>query len=111
MSREHRREDRYNVAVAASFRHGAGTSRAVRVPPLSARGCRFISADGGLGKGTFITLSFGRAGTLDARVKWRVGDAHGVRFDAPLEPALLDHIRLFLSEQPALVAEREPVTA
>lgn len=111
MSREHRREDRYNVAVAASFRNGTGGHRPVRVTNLSARGCRFASHDGLLVKGAFVTLSFGRAGAQDGRVKWRTGDMHGVRFDQPLEPGVLDHIRLFLSEQPALVAEREPITA
>ena len=111
MSREHRRENRYNVAVAASFRNGTGTSRAVRITNLSARGCRFNSHDGRLVKGAFVTLSFGRAGSQEGRVKWRTGDTHGVRFDQPLEPAALDHIRLFLSEEPALVAEREPVSA
>jgi hypothetical protein len=33
-----------------------------------------------------------------------------VRFDSPLHPVVLDHIRLFLSKEPALVAEREPLT-
>ena len=111
MNREHRQEDRFNVAVAARFSNGSGTRRAVRVTNLSARGCRFASNDADLGKGALVTLSFGRAGIQDGMVKWRVDDTHGVRFDKALQPAVLDHIRLFLSEEPALVAEREPITA
>jgi len=30
-----------------------------------------------------------------------------VRFVRPLQPAVLDHIRLFVSKEPALVAERD----
>ena len=111
MGYELRQEDRYDVAVAASFRSGPGASRPVRVVNLSSRGCRFVDRDGRLGVGTAVTLKFGRAETLDARVKWRVGKTHGIRFDQALEPMVLDHIRLFLSEEPALVAEREPLGA
>jgi hypothetical protein len=31
---------------------------------------------------------------------------HGISFDEPLHPAVLDHIRLFLSREPALIEER-----
>ena len=110
MGHESRREDRYNVAVAASFENGTGASNPVRVTNISATGCRF-SAPGKLPMGSLITMSFGRLGLLHTKVKWRVGTGHGVRFDTPLQPAALDHIRLFLSEEPAFVAEREPVVA
>jgi hypothetical protein len=110
MGEESRRDDRYNVAVAASFKNGAGGSSQVRVTNISARGCRFAGPNK-LPMGSLITLSFGRLGQLDAKVKWRVGTGHGVRFDTPLQPAALDHIRLFLSEEPAFVAEREPMVA
>ena len=106
MSQENRREPRFNVIVAAAFRNGAsGSRRAVRVTNLSARGCRFSSPDGRLGAGHFLTLDFGRVGLIDARVKWRAGNLHGIRFERALHPAVLDHIRYFLSEEPALVPE------
>ena len=107
MSYEKRREPRYNVAVAATYSNG-GQQQAVRVTNVSARGCRFVSADRRLGPGAFLTMLFGRVGVLDAKVRWRVGKTHGVRFDQELHPAALDHIRLFLSEQPALTAETVP---
>lgn len=111
MTSESRREPRYNIAVEASVRDGTDNQQAVNVTNLSAAGCRFASPDRRLRMRTLVSLSFGRAGVVDAKVRWRVGDMHGVRFDRPLQPAVLDHIRLFLSEKPALVAEREGLTA
>ena len=111
MAREDRREPRYNVAVDASYCHGAASSRAVKVTNLSATGCRFVSPGRRLGMGTFVTLSFGRAGLVEARVRWRLGDTHGVRFDRALQPVMVDHIRLFVSKEPALVAERDALPA
>lgn len=110
MEREHRRDPRYSVTVDASFGNEAVNGSAVRVTNVSARGCRFASVRR-LDKGSRIVLAFGKAAVLDAKVRWRVGGAHGVRFEAPLHPAVLDHIRLFLSEEPALVAERVPLGA
>ena len=110
MSYRKRQEDRYIVSLAATFHHGPAGPQGVRVSNLSARGCRF-SSTARLERGSFVALTFGRAGMIDAKVRWRVGDTHGVRFDQPLSPAVLDHIRLFLSEQPALVAERQPIAA
>jgi hypothetical protein len=111
MSYENRREPRFNVMVAAAFRNGTGSRRAVRVTNLSARGCRFSSPDRRLGAGHFLALDFGRVGLVDARVKWRAGNLHGVRFERPLHPAVLDHIRYFLSEEPALMPEGCPLPA
>lgn len=107
MAREDRREPRYAVAVDASYCHGVASRRPVKITNLSATGCRFVSPGRRLGLATFITLSFGRAGLVEARVRWRLGHTHGVRFVRPLQPAVLDHIRLFVSKEPALVAERD----
>jgi hypothetical protein len=110
MTQESKREPRYSVAVDASLGDEAVAGSAVKVTNVSARGCRFSTARR-IEKGARIVLAFGETALLDAKVRWRVGGAHGVRFDAPLHPVVLDHIRLFLSKEPALVAEREPLTA
>jgi hypothetical protein len=110
MKRENRRDLRYNVTVDASFGDAAVAGSAVRVTNVSARGCRFSSVRR-LEKGSLIVLAFGSAAVLDAKVRWRVGGAHGVRFQEPLHPVVLDHIRLFLSKDPAYVAERMPIPA
>ena len=110
MGQENRRDPRYSVTVEASFGNEAVAGSAVRVTNVSSRGCRFSSVRR-LDKGSPIMLAFGEAAVLDATVRWRVGGAHGVRFEAPLHPVVLDHIRLFLSKEPALVAERAPFPA
>ncbi len=110
MKRENRRDPRYSVTVDASFGNEAVTGSAVRVTNVSARGCRFASVRR-LEKGSLIVLAFGGAAVLDAKVRWRIGGAHGVRFQEPLHPMVLDHIRLFLSKEPAFVAERVPMPA
>ncbi len=109
MSVEQRIEDRYDVQVVADLSSQAGAARPISVTNLSRNGCRFV-ADRGIRFGTRITIAAGRAGTLTARVRWRFGRTHGVRFDQPLPEAVFDHIRLFLSEQPGLVAERQEGT-
>lgn len=110
MTQENRRDPRYSVTVDASFGDEAVAGSAVRVTNVSARGCRFSTVRR-IEKGAHIVLAFGQAAVLDAKVRWRVGGAHGVRFEAPLHPVVLDHIRLFLSKEPALVAERVPLGA
>lgn len=110
MGPEQGRDRRYAVKVEGKTEHRDGQVQAVQVTNLSANGCRFEAARP-FGDYAFLTLSFGKAETLEAQVCWRIGETHGVRFARPLHPALLDHVRLFLSEQPALVAEREEVSA
>ena len=110
MDGEHRRDPRSNVTVDASFGDDTAAGTAVRVSNVSARGCRFASMRR-LDKGSPIVLAFGEAAVIDAKVRWRIGGSHGVRFEAPLHPVVLDHIRLFLSKEPATVAEREALSA
>jgi hypothetical protein len=105
MGREKRREARYDVALDAKVRNGSGSSRKVEVTNLSQGGCRFRLGERRIGAGSFLTITVERVGFLDARVKWRQDDWHGIRFDRPLHPAVLDHIRLFLSREPALVEQ------
>jgi hypothetical protein len=110
MEPEHRRDPRYNVAVDASVRSEAIKRSPVRVTNVSAQGCRFSSVRR-LESGSLVTMTFGEVYTLDATVRWRFGGSHGLRFEQPLHSIVLDHIRLFMSEEPAFVAEREPLIA
>jgi hypothetical protein len=109
MDQDIRRDPRYNVTVQASVRNEAAARSPVKVTNNSARGCRFSSMRR-LETGSSVVLTVGKAAALDAKVRWRLGGAHGVRFERPLHPLVLEHIRLFLSEEPAFVAEREPMT-
>lgn len=105
MGREKRSEARYEVKLEAQVRNGIGSQRKVEVTNLSQQGCRFRLREKRLGQGAFLTITVGRLGFLDARVKWRQDDWHGIRFDRPLHPAVFDHIRLFLSREPALAEQ------
>lgn len=102
--RDKRREPRYIVDLGASFRNASGEPRRIKVSNLSAQGCRF-STKKRMGVGDYLTVTIGHLSYIDACVKWRSGDVHGVRFVQPLHPAVLDHLRLFLSEQPAALPE------
>jgi len=107
MGYDSRGEDRYDVHLEADLRGNPGEASPVRITNLSSRGCRFASARKSP-LGSLITIAVGRIGHLEAEVKWRAGDTYGVRFDHPLPQVFLDHMRLFLSKEPALVAERQP---
>ena len=110
MARRQRSDDRYSVQVNADPRGGASAAREINVTNLSRSGCRFV-ADRYLQFGARIAIAAGRSGVLHARVVWRLGKAHGVRFEKPLPQPVFDHLRLFLSEHPALVAERQAAIA
>ncbi|HYC80219.1 MAG TPA: PilZ domain-containing protein [Croceibacterium sp.] len=105
---EKRRDARYGVDVDARVRNGMGAPRPVKVTNLSVSGCRFAALGNGIGVDAFVTITFGRLGFLDARVKWRAGEMHGIRFEQSLHPAVLDHIRYFLSQEAAFVEEVVP---
>jgi hypothetical protein len=105
MEQEKRHRDRYRVQVRASLRNGDAEAHAVVVTSLSADGCGFASACE-MPVGAPVSMAMGRIGALSARVQWREGECHGLAFEQPLSHVVLDHIRLFLSDPPALVAER-----
>jgi len=106
MTAEKRGEPRYAVIVTASLRNAGGSENSVEITNLSAGGCR-LGLPRRMGEGDFLTLKIGPVGPLDARVVWRNEEIHGIQFDQPLHDAQLDHLRLFLSEHPALYAERD----
>ena len=106
MKFEKRGEPRYAVVVTGKLRNASGTSEAIQITNLSVGGCRLMSRKR-MGEGDFLTLRIGPVGTLDAKVAWREDDLHGIQFEQPLHQAVLDHLRLFLSEHPALYAERD----
>jgi len=110
MSLEHRQDDRYDVLLPADLHDETGSAEPVKIVNLSSRGCRF-TVPGRARLGKLITIAVGRVGRLDAEVRWRVGRTYGVRFDDKIPDVWLDHMRLFLSEKPAYVAERLPASS
>ena len=104
MEHDKRHEDRYRVQVRASL-NGEGGAHDVVVTNLSSDGCG-LSTGCEMQVGSAVSMAVGRIEPLDAHVQWREGERHGLRFKQPLSHVVLDHIRLFLSTPPALVAER-----
>jgi hypothetical protein len=103
---ERRRAPRFGVEVEGIIHSGLWGDDRVAIDNLSIDGCRFSSARRRIAAGTALTMAVGPVHLIHARVAWRVGPVHGVHFDQPLHPAVLDHIRLFLSREPALIEER-----
>jgi hypothetical protein len=101
-----RRSPRYGVEVEGIVRDAGGVSYTVAISSLSLDGCRLNAPGRRMAAGTLLTIGVGPAGQIPARVAWRVGPVHGVSFDQPLHRAVLDHIRMFLSAEPALIEER-----
>jgi hypothetical protein len=95
---------RYPVRVAGDLHDGTSAALKIAVGNLSAGGCRF-SARRAVQAGAYVTLALGSAGYYDGRVVWNEGGDHGVAFEHPLHPAVLDHIRYFVSIEPAFRAE------
>ena len=105
MEHEKRHEDRYSVQVRASLCDGDSQSHDVVVTNLSADGCSFTTSCE-MPVGAQVRVAMGRIQAVAAQVQWRDGARHGLKFEQPLSHVVLDHIRLFLSSPPALVAER-----
>jgi len=102
---DNRRIDvRYPVKVAGDLHDGVSAALKIDVANLSRGGCRF-STGGAIRDGAYVTLALGSAGYYDGRVVWNLGHDHGVAFDHPLHPAVLDHIRNFVSAKPSFQAD------
>lgn len=78
--------------------HGA-VGHMVHVSDLSLNGCRIFCPDGDLHEGQRVEIMLASIGPLPAQLRWTEqgvdGCAAGVRFDAPIHPALLDHFAAY----------------
>ena len=97
---------RYGVDVEGTIRRDGGGEERVAISNLSRDGCRLSAPGRRFAIGTALEIAIGPIGIVRARVTRRVGASHGVSFDRRLPKAEFDHIRLFLSKEPALTAER-----
>jgi len=103
---ERRGAPRYGVEVEGIIQRAKGDEDRVTISNLSCDGCRLSAPGRRFARGTVLTLTVGPIAISNARVTRRAGASHGVSFDQPLSIAELDHIRLFLSKEPALIEER-----
>ena len=74
------------------LRTGTG-ARDVTIVDLSEQGCRIYDRLGYLKPGLACTIRIGPIGPVDATIRWQEVPYSGLRFDRPLYPAVLDHIR------------------
>jgi hypothetical protein len=84
--------ERHDISILGKLRTGTG-KRDVTIVDLSERGCRIFDRMGYLSQDLAVTIKIGPVGPIDATVRWQDQPYAGIRFDNPLHPAVLDHIR------------------
>ncbi len=84
--------ERHDISIMGTLRTGTG-KREVTIVDLSENGCRILDRIGFLSPDLAVTIKIGPVGPIDATVRWQDRPYAGIRFDNPLYPAVLDHIR------------------
>ncbi|WP_158610993.1 PilZ domain-containing protein [Aurantiacibacter spongiae] len=85
-------ERRHDIAIVGRLRTTTG-ARDVTILDISERGCRIRDRMGRLPENTSVTIKIGPIGPVDSVARWREGELVGLRFDRPLYPAVMEHIR------------------
>jgi len=91
-----RTENRHEVEIQGRYRIGNGLAYDVTVTELSHYGCRIFNRFSNLAQDRQISIRIGSIGPLFAQVRWREGDVVGIRFNQPLHPSVLEHMRYTL---------------
>lgn len=87
-----RDSERYDISIVGTLRTGTG-KREVTIVDLSEKGCRIFDRMGHLAPNMSVTIKIGPVGPIDATMRWQEQPYAGIRFDNPLYPAVLEHIR------------------
>jgi hypothetical protein len=87
-----RAADRHDLTILGRIFTARG-SRDVTILDLSETGCQFHAAGSQLKADNRLTIKLGPVGPIEATVRWNRGDRHGVQFNSPLYPSVLQHIR------------------
>ena len=86
-----RSEARHGVTIVGRV-YGHGGSREATIFDLSSHGCRV--EDRSLARpGSRVTIKIGSIGPLGAVIRWRTDEMVGLKFESPLYPSVLEHIR------------------
>ena len=83
---------RHEISIIGRLRTGTG-ARDVTIVDLSEKGCRIFDRMGYLKPDTSCTIKIGPVGPVDATIRWQDQPYSGIRFENPLYPAVLEHIR------------------
>ena len=92
MSDTDRDTERFDISIVGTLRTGTG-KREVTIVDLSEQGCRIFDRLGYLSPNLSVTIKIGPVGPIDATVRWQEQPYAGIRFNNPLYPAVLEHIR------------------
>lgn len=92
MNQTHRDSERFDISIVGTLRTSAG-KRDVTIVDLSEKGCRIYDRLGFLSTNQSVTIKIGPVGPIEATVRWQDQPYAGISFNAPLYPAVLDHIR------------------
>lgn len=92
MSDVDRDTERFDISIVGMLRTGTG-KRDVTIVDLSEQGCRIYDRMGYLSPNLSVTIKIGPIGPVDATVRWQDQPYSGIRFNNPLYPAVLEHIR------------------
>ena len=87
-----RDSERHDISIVGTLRTGTG-KREVTIVDLSERGCRIFDRMGFLSPNLGGPIRIGPVGPIDATVRWQNQPYAGLRFNNPLYPPVLDHIR------------------
>ncbi|MGX7894921.1 PilZ domain-containing protein [Tsuneonella sp. HG222] len=107
---EERRDERHGITVPGRYRSGTGMAVDVTLRDLSQGGCQIHDRLGRLEVDQFVTIRIGPIGPIEARVRWLDGRVAGIRFDQPLAPSVLEHVREIAAEAGLASAPNPPPT-
>lgn len=88
-----RQDERHGLIVNGRYRTGRGMPMDIVLHDLSRSGCQIHDRVGRLEVDQFLTIRIGPIGPIDAHVRWLEGRNAGIQFDAPLNDAVLEHLR------------------
>ncbi len=87
---ERRAKDRREARLTGKIRRTTGAREEVRLLDLSPGGCRLDGASYKVGEKVWISI--GGLTPIEGQVRWVSGEAAGLQFQAPLYPAMADHL-------------------
>lgn len=90
-----RSEDRHEVTIVGRL-YGSDGSREVTIYDLSTHGCR-VEDHSFSRPGSLVTIKIGSVGPVRAVIRWRRNASIGLKFEDPLYPSVMEHIRRDLS--------------
>lgn len=87
-----RREERQDIAAAATLAAAMHDGVAGQLADFSANGCSFVQSDLAYGVGQAVWIRIGELEPLRGTIRWATEDRAGIEFDRALHPAVFEHL-------------------